>query len=461
VVIIVGIVIVTATAIAIVLALGRNNAPLEAANNTITVDCITPEIGSVFITGTYIGTMEPVQQIMVYPKLPGEVQSVYFSVGDTVKAGDILFTINATDIINGIKSLEAQLEVQEAMVKAAETGISLAGGSAMQGQILSASGGVLQAQAAIEQAEQNMQQALIASQQAQLAYDTIAKNYEDTATLFELGIVAKIELEQLETALANAQLTLDRAKSGHDMAEIALSQAKQAHEQARDGKRIVEGAPGENLRRAQDGLNQAIAARNIIIVNLETTRERLDDAAVKAPIDGVVESRNIEPLNMAAPQAPAFIISNKDSMLVVFNVPSGIASNLKTGDAATVEVGGTTYPGALTEVGVRVNVFGLFPVKAQIGGDLSAVKTGMTATVTLNTSYTEGAVTLPLKHVFFRDNEAYVYAMEDSAVVVKPIVTGLVSDDMVEILSGVDLDTQIISTWSPDLKHGAQVIVNR
>ena len=466
------VILITAVIVVSVMAMSGKKETIEKMINIITVETVTPEIGSISITGRFIGNMEPDHQVFVFPKLPGEVQSVNYRVGDTVKAGDILFAINATDIINSIKSLEAQLETQDAMVRAAETGILLAGGSAMQSQILSASGGVAQAGAAVKQAQLNKEQVLIAIQQremalsqAQLALDTIAKSHDDTETLFAVGVVPKAAVEQAETAKKNAQIAVDLAQSAleqvqnnYDIAAVSLSQAEQAYNQALEGQRIVTGqAPEENLRRASDALEQAKAARNIIMVNLQTTREKLDDAVIKAPISGVIESRSVEPLNMASPQSPAFIISNKDSMLVAFNVPSGTASNLKIGDAATVEIGGTAYAGAVSEVGVRVNAVGLFPVKVRISGDTSALMTGLTAIVTVNTRYSEGAVTLPLKYVYFRNNKAYVYAAEGDTAVARPIEIGLMTDETVEILAGVGLDTRIISTWSPDLKDGAQI----
>jgi len=59
---------------------------------------------------------------------------------------------------------------------------------------------------------------------------------------------------------------------------------------------------------------------------------QLDFCVVEAPISGVVESVSVEKNGMAAAGNPAFIIANKDSMTVTFNVTEKAKNGLKNSE---------------------------------------------------------------------------------------------------------------------------------
>lgn len=443
-----------------------------AITNRILVDTVTPEIGNIIVVGEYIGTMEPNQQVTVFPRVPGEVQSVYFSIGDTVEAGDILFTIDAIDIINNINSLEAQLAAQDAAVRSAQTGVTLVDGSAMQSQILSATGGVnqaesaiVQAESAIGQAEQNREQAYIGIVQAQVAYDLAAQSLRDTTALFEAGVASRVALDQAEVGYSNALSGLERAQSGYSIASIALSQAQQGLsqaqlglEQALEGQRIIqEQTPVENRVRAQDGLAQAQAARNTTAVNLQATRDRLNDAVVRAPISGVIERRNVEQFNMASPQAAAFVISNQDSMTVSFRVPRSSAAYLTLGDTITLNVGNSDYLGTITEIATMVDAGGLLTIKANIPNPPSGVFSGSSVRIFADARRALDVPIVPLGVIHYDRGVPYVFIVENDIARRVQVEVGLFDEDNIQIIYGINNTDQIISTWSALLADGVEI----
>ena len=60
----------------------------------VSVEVENPQMGELTSDTTYIGTVEPQQQVYVMPKLSGTVTQVNYKVGDTVKEGDVLFKID-------------------------------------------------------------------------------------------------------------------------------------------------------------------------------------------------------------------------------------------------------------------------------------------------------------------------------------------------------------------------------
>ena len=398
----------------------------------VTVETVAPEIGSIIVIGEYIGVTEPDQRVTVFPKLPGEVESVNFSVGDAVREGDVLFSMNVTDVVNSIASLEAQLEVQDATVRAAQTGVSLATGSAVQSQILAASGGVQQAQAAVEMAERGMEQ-------AQLAYD-------NALFVFELGEISINALEQAEMARLNA--------------ETGLEQARNAHRQALDAQRIASGQmPAENRQRAQDALAQAEAARNTLLVNLDAARERLDDASVKSPISGVVDARNVEPFGMAAPQSPAFVISDNSVVAVSFRVPRSSVPHMAVGDGIVLKDGIDEYAGTITEISTTVNAGGLFTIKAQVEGAAESIPGGASVIVMATAQRASDVPLIPLSAVHYENGVPFAYVDDHGFAKRVQLETGIFDAEHIHVISGVELGDQVISTWSARLSDGVEIVL--
>ena len=68
----------------------------------------------------YAGQVKPNDTVNVTSKISGQVSKVNFDVGDTVKAGQVMFTLDQKDIKDQIKQLQAQLNVSNASVNSAK-----------------------------------------------------------------------------------------------------------------------------------------------------------------------------------------------------------------------------------------------------------------------------------------------------------------------------------------------------
>ena len=88
----------------------------------VAVEVENPTTGELTNDTTYIGTVEPQQQVYVTPKVSGTVTAAYFEVGDTVKEGDVLFKIDDEAAQLQMKSAEASYSQAEAGVTAATSG---------------------------------------------------------------------------------------------------------------------------------------------------------------------------------------------------------------------------------------------------------------------------------------------------------------------------------------------------
>ena len=121
--------------------------------------------------------------VSIVPTIAGTVQSLPVKAGDTVKAGQLLFQIDTSQITSSYASLQESYNATQQMTN---------------------------------EAIQNAQKALPI---AQSAVTTAQTNYDNTLTLFNVGAASQVELDQ-------ARMQLDQANNQLEQARSAVSQAR-------------------------------------------------------------------------------------------------------------------------------------------------------------------------------------------------------------------------------------------
>lgn len=286
-----------------------------------------------------------------------------------------------------------------------------------QKQISAAGEAVASAQAAISQNDSLYEQTKTQYNNAKDGYDT--------------------QVSQLRTALKNATLGLQTSAETKDITENAVV--------------------GETQETVDATLTQAKAQYDAAIAGYE---QQLKNIRVTSPIDGVVELKNVESNAMASQSSPAYVISNKEIMVVKFNVSSSSIQQISVGDEVNIENGGTVYAGQIIEISSMVDsASGLFPVKARVDAPAGALLTGVSVKVTAKTQKTENAVLIPVGSVYHEGGEDYVYVLSDAGTAVRtPIQTGITDDKTIEVLSGLTDTDKVITSWNPNLLDGVKAV---
>lgn len=152
---------------------GDTQAANSAENTAVTyVEVLNTSSDSIKNEYLYSGTVKPANELTVSGTIQGKVASVNFDVGDYVNAGDVLYTMDTSDILNSKRVAEASLATAEANIQSAQTSLDLVNGASMQSQIETS-------KAALNKAE--------------VAYNTAKTNYENNKVLFENGIISQTE----------------------------------------------------------------------------------------------------------------------------------------------------------------------------------------------------------------------------------------------------------------------------
>lgn len=224
-------------------------------------------------------------------------------------------------------------------------------------------------------------------------------------------------------------------------------------------------------------LDQKRTAVELAALEVEDLKQQVADLVVRSPIDGIVIEQNLQEGEEvtagtadSAAKEPAAIIENRTQMQVTLPIDELDIGKIKIGLPATVQVEaaqGSDLQGTVTaiaETGVDQNNVSTFDVTVTIGNNTEAqLKTGMTADVTIHVAQKNDVLLLPLAAVQQRNGKSYVYLMPESnnaggqaksngnagfSRKLTEIVTGLSTEDRIEIVSGLQEGDQVIMPLS-------------
>ena len=99
---------------------------------------------------------------------------------------------------------------------------------------------------------------------------------------------------------------------------------------------------------------------------------------------------------------------------------------------------------------------GLFKVKAEME-NTEEIAIGSTVKLSLITARAENAMLVPVDAIYYSGGDGYVYLFQDGIARMAPVEVGLYDSEYAEILSGLNGEEQVISTWSSNLYEGAKI----
>lgn len=491
-------------------ACGKNKETTQVSKVSVEVE--NPQMGELTSDTTYIGTVEPQQQVYVMPKLSGTVTQVNYKVGDTVKEGDVLFKIDD-------EAYQVQMDSAQAAYNTAQAGATAATSGARDLQNYQTEEQIRQLQKNLNdtyESKEDMEDSLDElREQGKTASAQVASAQASVDSLSQSLGVQKQDLAAKQTAMDEAKATYDDKKADTSATEEEKKAAEAAYNTAKteyDAAAAVVTATSSQLALAKQGLSAAQAGVNTInsgktqlksgidqietsqdtltdslntakqaysitqnevypqtdatytaqlnqaAVGIESAQMQLDYCTVTAPISGVIEAINVEKEGMAAAGNVAYIISNKDSMTVTFDVAEAAKNTLNIGDHVTVERNGQTFDGSITEIGTMAGQqTKLFRVKATVTGAGDALPNGVSVKVSATTEKEDNKMLIPFDSLYFSGGDAYVYCVEDNKLVRTSVTVGLMDDEHAVIEDGLTTDSLVVDNWSAKLRNGAEV----
>jgi len=323
-------------------------------------------------------------------------------------------------------------------------------------------------------------------------------------------LLVELDRERYQAAVESAEANVRSAQANAKLVQQNMLMAEKDYDRARDvvARKLESQAVLDSnnaayqveIARYESALDQVEQAR----ASLKQAADSLSKTMIYAPMSGTISDLNKEAGEIAIgsqfQEDVILIVADLTEMEAQVNVDENDIVNVQLGQTAEIEVDalfGETLTGTVYEISNSANTGAEgttnqkteFEVKIAITGETSRLRPGMTASADVSTMTKESVIGVPIEAVavrtidqltlegeevadaekrFTADADGFVeivFCVEDDGhVVARQVKTGIQSDHMIEVVSGIEADEVVVTgsyrAISTDLENGAQVAVN-
>ena len=345
---------------------------------------------------------------------------------------------------------------------------------------------------------------------ADVSAKIMALHVEEGDWVEEGQLLVELDRERYEAAVERAEANVRSSQAEAKLVQQNMLKAEKDYDRARDvvarkleSQSVLdanEAAYQVEVARYESALDQVAQAQ----AALKESRDALTKTTIYAPMSGTISDLDKEQGEIAIgsqfQEDVILVVADLTEMEAQVNVDENDIVNVEVGQQAEIEVDalfGETLTGTVYEIANSANTQAQgtqnqkteFEVKIAITGEISRLRPGMTASADINTKTKDGVIGVPIQSVavrtidqltvadeavdeaeqrFIADADGFVEIVfcveDDGTVTARQVRTGIQSDDMIEIISGVEPDEVIVTgsyrAISTDLKNGEQVAVN-
>lgn len=407
----------------------------DSASTVTRVEIVRPQRKDISHTVTQPATVHPYHQADIVAKVAGYFEAVYVDIGDTVEEGQPLAKLRIPEMDKQRDQAVARQQRLAAELDRATAAVEVASAQnvAAEAEVEEALSDVEQVVARLvaERADLDRVQGLVQKQAATLAM------LDDAQSAHDVSVASKVAAE---AAVRSARARLQIAVAEQRAAEAEVATAKARLDES--GKEVEE---------------------------IDTM---LDYATLRAPFDGVVTSRHVDPGDFVAgsptggdAQRPLFHVDQQHRLRVRVTVPERDAVDVNQGDP--VEISYDARPGqplsaTVTRVAERLDPSTRTMVaEIELDNHDRLLLPGMFGRATITARVKPDALVLPASAVrVAADGEPHVLLL-DAENRVSRVSVSIGADDgrEIEIIEGLVGDEQVIDAVVGSIEPGQQVEV--
>jgi len=164
----------------------------------------------------------------------------------------------------------------------------------------------------------------------------VASVYVDEGARVSRGQpLAALETDYMKLELARSEAEFQRASSAARDANRDLERKREL--------RAKESVPQAVLDRSTAAAEQMQAVRSSAASTVQLMRERVSDATIRSPINGVISERNVDVGEHLGDASVAFVVIQTSPLKLRFSIPERYLSRLRPGQSVVASV--DPYPG--------------------------------------------------------------------------------------------------------------------
>ena len=350
---------------------------------------------------------------------------------------------------------------------------------------------------------------------ADVSAKIIALHVEEGDWVEKDTLLVELDRERYAAAVEQAEANVRSAQANAKLVSENMNKAEKDYDRARDlVSRNLESQ--SSLDTTQDAYQVEVArheaALDVVNQARASLKQSLDDLSktrIFAPMTGTISDLNKEVGEIAFgsqfQEDVIMVVADLTAMEALVNVDENDIVNVKVGQTADVEVDalfGEKLTGEVYEIANTANLAAPgangqqqqqqsqkteFEVKIAITSDIERLRPGMTASAEISTETRENVVGVPIQSVavrtidqlamdgeeieeaekrFTADADGFVeivFCVENGKAVARQVETGIQSNDLIEIKSGISADETVVTgsyrAISTDLVNGAIVTI--
>ena len=225
----------------------------------------------------------------------------------------------------------------------------------------------------------------------------------------------------------------------------------------------------DTAKKSYERMRKLYNAGDISLQNFESIKAQYDAAKLQydtkveysVPVavgDGIVENTDMTINTTISVGKVLCYITSEEAKEINFGVTERVLDGIKIGDRVTIEKGGKTYDGYISDIANLINSSnGLFNIKAVITSE-NNFASGVMAKVTFIYDTKRNVNILPNDIIYYEGGSPYLYVVNDDNIISKQYIdVGVENEFTSEILTNIDKNLRIVSTWNNSLAEGTLV----
>lgn len=330
---------------------------------------------------------------------------------------------------------------------------------------------------ALNAAETSRTQAQIAMQQAKQAYEDYKQQTPQMPDLSDFTQNSSGSLEEFtdgteDDSSEDDTASGDYAYSGGDSSAVTAdtSALESALESASDELAELQSdlasekaiAEADSTSLTKEEKEKLKVTDNLSELDAKSAKELVEEGkkGITAEFNGIVSKADIKQGAAVTQGMELFTIQNTDKASVDVTLSKYDYDTVKEGQSAEITLGDNTYQGTVTKMShIAVqNEKGTPVISAtvSINDPDDDIFLGVDAKVKIHAASAKNVVTLPVEVVNIGKDGSFCYVIEDGLVTKRDIITGISSEDYVEVIDGIKEGEEVISDLG-DYTEGMEV----
>ncbi len=271
------------------------------------------------------------------------------------------------------------------------------------------------------------------------------------------AVIARIDTRNLQAQYERELAAVDKARADLELATLNRDKNRTLLEQ-----KYISQNTYETTESAYAG---SVASLKLAEAQARLAKISLEDAVVRAPFDGTISRRLVEPGEKVSPDTSIVTLVDLRQMLLSAAVPAVEIPSVEVGQVAKFRVGGfgdRVFEGKVQRINpIAEDGSRAISVYVAVANEDRALKGGMFAQGSLQLTFTEPVLSVPQRALRYEAGAPFVYTLQDGKIARKPVALGMQveGEGFAEVRSGLSAGERVIVADIGDRKPGSEAKV--